>query len=420
MSNERTDGEDEPSNETPGERPSWAGPRDEAVDQPLPPDLESMKKSFEPEPSTLSYIDQEKQQATFGMSPRTDEEQAAIDARVDAERSGQPVAGTPTAGGMTRQDIDAVSDLPVDTETPTADPPGMNSVFSVTRDGTIIETPVGPQDPGDQDYVYSVRRDGSIIETPVTRRWNPRILYGVAAVIAVVAVGAILALGGGGGDDDTASAGTGSTGASGAQAAAPTNPPAATSTPAAPAAPSGFTANAQQVRNANVIATDLAAMYGTCVYEITTNGATDVEQSVSSSPAMMQAMTAAGYQGARSASRAPTPCQGLPYNAASVSGNARDVAAAQALFTAARSNYQALFPGFTPFDAPKGGQDDLYCQHGVFPPAGNVIAVACWMRKGTSITGVFILLPPNSAQTAIDEAKRDATAFIQRVDGVLR
>jgi hypothetical protein len=33
---------------------------------------------------------------------------------------------------------------------------------------------------------------------------------------------------------------------------------------------------------------------------------------------------------------------------------------------------------------------------------------------------VFILLPPNSAQTVIDEAKRDAAAFIQRVDGVLR
>src|SRR5688572_23007557 len=114
---------------------------------------------------------------------------------------------------------------------------------------------------------------------------------------------------------------------------------------------------------------------------------------------MMQAMTAAGYQGARSASRAPTPCQGLPYNAASGSGIARDLAAALPMFPAARANYQSLLPGLTPFDVPKGGLDELYCEHGVFPPAGNIIGVACWMRKGTSVTGVFILLPPNSAQT---------------------
>ena len=176
MSNERTDGEAQPKNETPGERPSWAGPRDEAVDQPLPPDLESVRQSLEPEPgpSTLSYTDDPDRQATFGMSPRSDEEQAAI----DAQRTGQ--TGTVASEGMTQEDVYAVSELPVGPEAPT-DASRLNSVFSVTQDGTLIETPVSPGDPASQEYVYSVRRDGSVIETPVTRRWNPRILYGAVA-----------------------------------------------------------------------------------------------------------------------------------------------------------------------------------------------------------------------------------------------
>lgn len=251
---------------------------------------------------------------------------------------------------------------------------------------------------------------------------NQRPMIIAAAVVVVVAVvAAVVLLGGGGGDsDDDASAG--GTGGQSNQGAAPTSAPAATSAPAptsAAAAPAAFTANTQQVRNANVIATDLGVIYGTCTYELSTNGATDVEQSVSSSPPLMQAMTAAGYQGARNSSRTPAPCQGLPYSASSVAGNARDVGAAQGLFTTARTTYVAIYPGATAFEAAKGQLDEVYCQHGVYP-ANNITGVTCWLRKGTFVGGVFILLPPNPAAAVEDEAKRDIAAYLTRVDGVLR
>jgi hypothetical protein len=376
VSNERTDDEaasDGGEPPAPGERPSWAGPRDEPVDQPLPPDLESVRTGLEPEPgtSTLSYTDDPDRQATFGMSPRTDEEQAAIDARTDAQGSGQsgaaPSGGTsPTppphpAQGMTQNDIDLVADLPVE-----------------------------------------------------SNRLPMWLVIAGAATAVLVIIGLFLVLGGGGDDNNNATSG-GSTGVSG-QVAAPTNPPAATATPVAPAA---FRASAEQVRNANLSTTDLAGIFGTCTFGLTTNGATDVEQAVGSSPAMMEAFRTAALVGTRSVAAVQAACRDLPYNSASVSGNARDVPAAQALFTAARTNYQALFPGFKPVEVQRGQLDDAYCQYGVFP-ANNIIAVACWLRKGSSVTGVFILLPPNSQQAAIDEAVRDMQAVVQRVDGVLR
>jgi len=246
---------------------------------------------------------------------------------------------------------------------------------------------------------------------------NQRTMIIGAAVAAVVAIVAAVVLLGGGSDSDGNPANASDAGSQANQAAAPaTSAPPATNAAAAPAA---FTANVQQLRNANVIATDLSATYGTCVYEISTNGPTDVEQSVSSSPPLMQAMTAARYQGVRNSSRAPTPCQALPYSASSVAGNARDVAAAQALFTTARTTYVAIYPGATAFAEAKGQLDEVCCQNGVFP-ANGITGVTCWLRKGTFVGGIFILLPPNPPATAVDEAKRDATAFVQRVDGVLR
>jgi hypothetical protein len=423
MPNERPDDDNEDKDGD--EREGPGAPGSGGMTQILPPDLGDLDQELHPEPPqpVISHIDNEP--VIIGNTGRTDEQQAAVDAARDAQRSQPPVPDTPTPGGMSEADIDAVKDLPVDADAPPMVVPDYPDVAPVVGpDGKLHDVPAPAQEPdplgGDMAVLVDRESGTSTAVTSSPPRRGPVLLYGgIAAALLVVVVALLLLLGGGGGDDDTdtTTGATGNAGATGGQAVAPNNPPAATNTPAAPA---GFTANAQQLRNANVIATDLAAIYGACAYEITVNGGTDVEQSVSSSPAMMQAMQAAGYQGVRSSSRTPTPCQGLPYNAASVAGNARDIAAAQALFAAARTNYQALFPGFAAFEAQRGQLDEVYCQNGVFVPAGNIIAVACWMRKGTTVTGVFILLPPGSPQTVIDEARRDAQAFITRLDGVLR
>jgi hypothetical protein len=174
----------------------------------------------------------------------------------------------------------------------------------------------------------------------------------------------------------------------------------------------------QQLTSANLTTADAAVFYGGCGHEFTVQNDGNVQQAVSSSPPMMQAMGAAGYTGFRSVSRAPAPCPQLPYNVATVMGNARSQADAEALFDAAVLNYgQVLFTNVATFGL-GGGWDESHCQSGVYPPAGNIIAVACWVRKGAFVGGSFVLLPPGSSQAAINKAASDSAAFWQRVAAI--
>ena len=197
-------------------------------------------------------------------------------------------------------------------------------------------------------------------------------------------------------------------------AVAPSQPPAVVPSQV----PAGRTN--QQLMNANINANDVDALYGACAHEFTAQNLTDVQQAVSSSQPMVAAMGTAGYTGFRSASRAPTPCQGMPYNIASVMGNASSVAAADALLDAAKLNYgQVLFTNVAPFSL-VGPWDESYCQSGVYPPAGNIIAVACWVRKGSFIGGSFVLLPPGSAPNVIMAASNGSSNYWQRVAAVVQ
>jgi hypothetical protein len=135
---------------------------------------------------------------------------------------------------------------------------------------------------------------------------------------------------------------------------------------------------------------------------------------------MVAAMNAAGYSGFRSSTRAPAPCQGMPYNVATVMGRANSVANAETLFDAAVQNYgSVLFTNVAQIPLP-GPWAEAYCQSGVYPPAGNIIAVACWVRDGLFVGGSFVLLPPNTAQGAINKAAQDSAAFWRRVESVVR
>ena len=250
------------------------------------------------------------------------------------------------------------------------------------------------------------------------RRTLKAALAAVGVVILLGAAGLLLL---GGGDDDSTDAASGGSQQSGGQPAAvvpPTNTPTPAPTQTPIPQPPTVAVTDQQLQDANISATDLPDYYDTCAHEFALQNDTDVQQSVSSSPDMMAAMADAGFAGARSVSRAVTPCPRLPYNIASVMGLAKSLADAEALFDAAVLNYgQRLFNNVATFGL-AGDWDESYCQSGAFPPQ-NIIAVACWVREAQFVAGFFYLLPPGSPEAVIEQGRQDAAAFWQRVASVI-
>jgi hypothetical protein len=264
------------------------------------------------------------------------------------------------------------------------------------------------------------RKDETVERNRSLRTVLPVAALGVLILVAVI--GFVMLSGGGDSTDGTPADEARAAGAADAapatQSASPqaAAPVAASAQPAA-TAPSGATP--QQLQAANLNAADAAMLYGSCAHEFITQNDSNVQQAVSSSAALMQAMGAAGYSGVRSASRTPTPCQGLPYSVSTVMGNAGSGSNAEALFDAAVLNYgQVLYTNVVTF-AMATSWDESYCQSGVYPPAGNIIGVACWVRDGTFVGGSFVLLPPNSQQPVITRAANDSNAYWQRVRALI-